>query len=818
MLAFTFIPVSVLASMSILLFLERFKHPTRVDRFLPKILRINKGLMGFLLLGLIVLAGISSTLLTINYWSSWSAESPNKISFDEISAMDYLRKNTDPAVPSEDNVPYDDHQLVTTLSDVSSQALEAFSGTGTYHPYAYKGFIAFNAVRPEESLYYFDMYGTDFLYLAQRDYSSLSQINNSFLGDNLQFFSQVYKNENAVIYEIPKMSPVLINSETALVLSANQEYSSPSDYALLMLSGASYQYTTILESDSGLADKRVLVLPSDPQPPTNIFEENTFVDGWNKSTEKLEIVNDGNNIELSYNNTSESAAFVSYEKELPSAIDGSVNRYLDWRVYIGDMFKDPKDQVDYAGIMLYDDTVGSWFWVGAISLVDSSFTKIKEDSWVDLTFDMQNNLWHNFESISKMRIVMRVSPNNIQTIKTDSVDIHKDPGTTYSPNFTKDLISWVNRGGVVVVLNSEGLGDFSKILKIQQSNTAFTASALESPEMNIPVTSIALYSISTNDPDVKVLANYVAEGKKSSPFALSKVIGNGSIIYMNVEPYFLTMENTGDDRQKTSLFSKMFSLVNLINLPMELNDDSNKTHFGNAFHNVDLLGNLTFCSDSIILPKSIEISELSTNNTHIGNIEKSSSISLVSIDTNGPVKWVLKAENASTASGFSLYSNIIINGEFEVSLITEPNSSAQIKVQNNDIQKEIFYTITNSESLSFKVQNSQSLHITLKTPSIHSIGSAKFRLLYIDGKLNGYGGTDTLINGELSFDVGYSDTFTLFSNLSFTGDMFSLTDEKIWNEWTDVPWINVLFAPDNLLLVAVVLLLMPHLNKIFKSK
>lgn len=812
-LSFLYIPLAMLASISIMHIFEKITniHKCQERTHLRK--RLISGLIFFIILT----SGLLSTLMTIEYWTLHIENHPNNISFEELSAMEYLRLNTNPAALGTNLA---DYELVFTFTDVSHQTLQTFSGTGSYSFYSYKGNILFNAKQSDQPLYFFNTYQTNYLYLAQRDYEQLSQIPDSFLGQYLQFFPKSFENEEATIYEIPSLSAPTLNSENAIILPTNHSTSYPN--ALLMFAKALYNYTIVLDSDAGLLNRTVLVLPFDPRTPAPAFFDDTFTSGWEKVSEDLTSISDGNILELSYDNKDNSTVWISYERQFPKTIDASTYKYLVWRVFIEEMAEDI-DSSDYAGIRLYDDNAKSWFWVGAVSLTRQDCHLLRKDYWFDVTFDAQNNLWHKFENISKMQIVLRVSPDSTQKIKTDSITLYKDLTFVYDPNLSSELIQWVENGGLLLVINGDGLmGDFSDILNLKEANDNFKAKEVEANTTTISIPQIEVAPILLKEPTVEIFASYRSE-ENESPFALYKTMGKGKIVYLFAEPYFSAMENAVVDYERVQLFSKMGSLLEIIDLPISLQENVSTKKYETAIREANLLGYTTIYSDYVILPEDIEISELLVNSTDVLDIQfnDSKQVLLSDIKAYGDVDWVVNTKNANiTSEGLGLYSKMSIGEEFEVILDICSNSSINLKIQDTKTGNITSHTFTNADTLKFKVKNKHPIELLIRAPHIHTNGTTNLEGFYLETIVYDYEGNSVIITGPLSFSIGFSDTFTLISDFK-TDDNTTIEvvkSGKIWNEWNDVPWTNILTSTQHILLILIIILLVPHIKNLVKTE
>ncbi len=410
---------------------------------------------------------------------------------------------------------------------------------------------------------------------------------------------------------------------------------------MLMIAQSSHNYTEVLETDPILNSKEVLILPADPKTPSPAFVDDTFNTSWSSNNKNLTAESDGNTLNLSFKNNGNASALLSYERQLPQ-INTNDSRIVTWRLLVNSM-----SSTDYAGIMLYDDEANNWFWVGAISLNNSAYTNVQQGSWVDVTFDMQNNQWHNFTSATKMRIVLRVSSSSFENILSDNVSFSGVANSQYSPDLTPRLLQWLKEGGRLIVVNSDGLGDFSSLLTLKKSVSNFTASNIKSNSTSIPISPIDVFPISTNDDTVKILASYT--GSANSPFALQKVVGKGIITYLYAEPYISAITHSTNDSAKAILTNFLGSLLKAISLPIDAFEAGNIKNDGATFRQVGLQGAIQIKSDSVLLPSDSPLF-VSINSTNFHSSSFSDML-INNITTHGNISWLIDCQNATFVSG-----------------------------------------------------------------------------------------------------------------------------------------------------------------------
>ena len=758
--------------------------------------------LGSLLVVTVLVSGISSTLMTVDYWTLHSANNPNEVAPSEIVAMDYIRNNSINPIGPADLANF---EKVATYTDVSHRVLQTFAGVGTYAPNAFKGLILFDATRPEEPLCLLSTYSTDFLYLAQRDQTSLKNVK-SFMTNDMFLFNNCFKGPRETVYSVPQMSPPQPASATSLILPSFSTTDNSYYPAMMMLAESQSNYTMTANSDSSLWNKQVLVLPSDVHTPIQTCNVN-LASNWTSTSPNLVSSMEDNTLVLSGNNDSNKTVFYDYQTSLPTKVNAVTSRYLEWQVDVKDMVADNKNLVDYAVIKLYDDDAKDWFTAGAISLTNPDFTKIQKNSWTDITFDLQNNLWkHQFGTVSKISIELRISANSTQSIKTNSLSFYDNDNSDYNPTSTSNILSWVNNGGQLIVTNTNTLGDFAKVLGLTPANQVIRAQEVTSSTGTVSLPTIKVDSTAINDAGTTVIVNYSGPDGQT-PFAVSKKVGNGEIIYLLINSYTAAMQNSGNT-EKCQLINTLGSLLNLtaINLPTSQAQTINK--YPVSFHDSTLQGAVELNSSFVQLPDKLSLSSFSTNQLGGSSPQtiQTNDAMLKSIQVVGDVEWTIDARSYNlTSKGYGLYSPGMLSGGFQVTILLSPGANVTLNLEDKTSGKLTIYKISDTKSVTLTLYASDPSELISRTPHISVDGAANFNQFYLDKVFYSYAGQNVILTGKTSFDIGFSDVFSMVSNLKTTYKIQALTSSTTWNEWSDVPWKQVLLSPLHWLLIAVLI-------------
>jgi hypothetical protein len=115
---------------------------------------------------------------------------------------------------------------------------------------------------------------------------------------------------------------------------------------------------------------------------------------------------------------------------------------------------------------------------------------------------------------------------------------------------------------------------------------------------------------------------------------------------------------------------------------------------------------------------------------------------------------------------------------------------------------------TGIDSVKLELYSEYPTQIISRMPEVTGVGTAYIDNFYLHTVLYAYSGTDLSINGKVSFDVGFCDTFTQISAFNTDANLKKavLTSNKVWNEWNDVPWATILTSPEHLVFIGIVIM------------
>jgi len=214
-------------------------------------------LLATVIIGLIVVSGISSTFLSVEYRSSIAEQySLNIVEMNAASFLFEALKENSMCSP------------IFTISD-RSRCIAEFSGS--FYVVGTGGRISFSEAYPERPL--LNLYNwspTPYILITNSDEPLLSSEYGGYVSSHLlRFIPKVYDDGYSKIYSLPNGTPPSLESKTILVLpddETNMNYF----FAYDVLSLSQYDYTTMLKNDPNIYKGDVIILPYDPQGASDI--------------------------------------------------------------------------------------------------------------------------------------------------------------------------------------------------------------------------------------------------------------------------------------------------------------------------------------------------------------------------------------------------------------------------------------------------------------------------------------------------------------------------------------------------------------------
>jgi len=243
-----------------------------------KIIHVNiKTVASAALIGTIVLCGVSTTFLNVEYWNIVSKNPVNQPSSNEMEAINALKEIFD----------NDPKTWLATITDTSA-AMATFAAPADMLMLKQ---LLYTACKPEMAftmLYRHPAYNHPYVYIHNRDMAYLNKFNDSFLAQYLNTLPIVFSNPEVRIYNVSNLSFPQPNSDNALVIPLNESVGEQNIYmAYDFLSRGFYNYTVAYDIDDKAVNAGTIILSFDP------IKENTIRDclEYLKSGGRLIVLN-----------------------------------------------------------------------------------------------------------------------------------------------------------------------------------------------------------------------------------------------------------------------------------------------------------------------------------------------------------------------------------------------------------------------------------------------------------------------------------------------------------------------------------------------
>jgi hypothetical protein len=366
-------------------------------------------------------------------------------------------------------------------------------------------------------------------------------------------------------------------------------------------------------------------------------------------------------------------------------------------------------------------------------------------------------------------------------------------------------LAWVEKGGNLIILNSNGLGDFAKTISINSdSNKLVSVNRIVGESGEVKLEAVTTPSLSSSDSEAKVIANYVGQNNQSAPFG------------------------------QNSSFPKLGNLVSFLNLNAshykEIPSDDRWKYLG---YNTTWIrdyarfqGHVQIESNSILIPyNQIEVGELKLINAS-GTINESSipdtsvyeQIVVNGLVLHGTIPSVITSEDSCIfPTNLGADSGLLSKSGFNISLqlsknkadffILDGNETYEVDLTSGTIVMENITTSKSKISDAFAnlkipsdITGNYTALMFARTPSFSEKGTTFISEAYIPNYINYVHGYPVKINGTTHFDFDCSsETVVLLNNFGYSG-LFQTEQEAtkpsmFYWEIGAIPWNDVLTSP-----------------------
>src|SRR5215212_2030664 len=268
LIPFAFVSVSILSSIAILKVIEQLKQHQQLERHF----RSLKNILTVTFLSFLVVGGILSTFLSVEYWII----NTSKYSLSDKEIDDNHLNSIDP------------NSTLLTLSDRSHNIAEFASVDYLVGYYKYQLWPSESPELPLNILY--SLNNPVIIYLSERDLKQITSYiyGNSYIASNLLRMASDTKKSfgNGTTIQTPRLAPTSSSSDTVLVIPEGEAKFYYYAYDILSLGG--YNYTSVLVSDiNSISKARIVVAPSE-QIALKVMD---YKSKYNLQYEKLIVLN-----------------------------------------------------------------------------------------------------------------------------------------------------------------------------------------------------------------------------------------------------------------------------------------------------------------------------------------------------------------------------------------------------------------------------------------------------------------------------------------------------------------------------------------------
>lgn len=766
---FVKIPLSLLAAISLIGFVK--------DR------RINSGsllrkLIVASVIGIIVVYGASTSFLSIERWYIVTSNPAYLPTSAEIEAIDALREIID----------HDPKAFLFTPTSFSSLKTKLAAPAGELG----LSKLLITARTPEFSnsiLQLSERYSHAYFYLHNRDVEFLKQKSNTqgYLSWLISRLPVSFENSEVKIYNVSKLVAPSLKSDSSLVLpfgySAGENY-----FVQQLLSQGGYNYTVNYDIDDSVLDHKTLILSFDP-PIDNIVRSH-FKDAFENVSLQWNMISGSWSIENGSlrggKEGSPELGFIilpMYVQNFTASFKVKpINFTANAFNYVGFIYG-WKDISHYRSVELFFSPNG--YIISYIRIVDgvpwANGFVVPENPWsidtgikVELNkeYEVKININGTLNEVyidGKKVVSVNVSDTSgsiglmyarIGSALFDDFSIDGSAKVNLRPK--KDYMRFIAQGGDLIVLNTNGFGTFAKDLFVSQGlNSTIMASSILylSNQLELPI-AIKVPILNVVDKNVEILSNYLTSSGESSPYAIRKVIGNGSLVYVNIYPIAEIVNKNLEQAKK--FYSLLGELIEFAGVNLPKYDKNSAISVEGYTREIWINGSCEVNSDSFLLP-SPSIKEVKIQHDKID--EMFNDVSRISFIRVSSLKII--SARVVIKDGNGVYTRLFLNNTVEL-VISGENSIVELETS---MGKSRFNNVS-----SLIITSDNPIQIYLHNPAKIAASNAVFKELYISGysplfSIAGVSGQDLYVNGSTSLTISFSDTYTQITEIEIEGSL-----------------------------------------------
>ena len=714
------------------------------------------------LISLIVISGFSSLALKSEFWFNHSRA--NLLNDADTQSIKFLKE----IFQKEPNV--------FTISPSSSYAVLDFAAP----PYQfYPAEMPMFSKNPDIPLLSLSAHHLPHAYIVMR-HSDLNKLNiqDSWLTQHLlPLLPVVFSNKGVTIYNASHVTYPNSNSETTLIIPTDPKISSQNSwlYAYDIISQGDMNYTVMYDNDRNALKSKNVILSFDP-PTNNTLEVNYKFpnsNDWRIISGNWNYLNDGLHGGDTSNNPSRIILSPSISENFTINTSFMINKITpDTSSYISVIYswKDP-DNYKAAVINILNENVYVSFvtvnegneyrnpkWPGNITNL-----KLNHDTLFNMTLSTRTNstdlILNNKELLHEEQSntygYIGLGYGRIRDVVFDHFQITQFDQLNIRP--PSDYISYVQSGGNLIILNTNGYGTFADSLFNLNSTLLETNKIITNSGKELLLDS-ASNQISVSSKNIIPIAFYNSPIGKSSVFFAEESIGIGQIKYLNIYPIIINLkENKTRMQESYKIFGDILDLV-------ELKLKSNESYQPNIrdmkvnFKDITGIGNIMINTTSLVFPEGPRLREITIKENHmdvtIANVTK--------LKLDGYSHVILYGDYISLKDGKGLYGNIRGN---LTNMFFKDNAIVEVITDNN------LYHFDNVTDIS--IRNNELLQVYARQPSLNMQGNITISYPKGSELIKKIGSTATEINvlGNVTLTLFMSDSYSYGNDIVINGSI-----------------------------------------------
>jgi hypothetical protein len=717
------------------------------------------------IIGVIVVYGISTTFLNLEYWNI-SANDPSKLpSQSEMEAVNALKKIFD----------NDPKAWLATVTGYSS-AIATFATPADQLVLKQTLYTAYRPEMAFTQLYRHPAYDHAYVYLHNRDLAQLNKFADRFLANYAKTLPIVYENSEVKIYNVSKVSPPLPSGDTILLIPLDKSLCDQQTLytAYSLLSQGLYNYTVAYDLDAKALNSKTIVLAYDP-PKGNILTS-LFEDTFNRTLTSYSIVRGNWRIadrELLGGETGKygegvilspvfAENFTATFKAKPVSGNASVLNYVSL-VY---------SWVDSKNYRIADIMFGADFYIYVHFRTIVNGIEKAIPNWPGIKTDLKWKFGDEYNiTVTVDGTLNQIAVNGKTYLSNDMENIAGKIGLRYyrfyqvsfdyfllkyniSLNLRpiEDYLAYLEAGGRLIILNTNGYHYFaSNLFSVENSTLSAERIEFDKKTLNLP-SKVALPKLTPRNSTTAVLSRYVGSGE--APFVTKQSFGSGELLYVNIKPIIEALRKD----EAPAYYPSLGSLLEDLDLPkvkpnLVLSSDGYSKE-------IRLKNDVKVEAESLLFPPKTTLKHLEIKTTN----RTITLLNVTSVKMEGYPKLLIKTENLTIGDGQGFYATLKLNTRF----VIEPhNGMFNLEAAAGKTK----YHITNVEQLS--IVPDVVIQLLARTPKV-SANEANFIEFYTHGSLNRRTrtyGQNLNVSGKTSFQIMLSDSYTMLEDVELSGSL-----------------------------------------------